>query len=148
MKIIFIKETQGVAKKNQIKEVAKGYALNYLLPKKIAIIATKEKIAEIHLKEKKQESKIKESKTVLDELSDKIQKLKLEIRAKANEEGHLFGGISNEDISKILKEKHDLEIDKNAIDLPHHLKKTGKHKVLIKLSPNQKIYLTIMIKAE
>ncbi len=147
MKVIFLKNIPG-AKKNQIKEVAKGYALNYLLPKKLAIIATADKITNL----KKIDNSIQKENKNLDQKIKKmieiISKLKITITAKVNQEGHLFGGIGSEDISKILKEKHNLKINKDSIDLTHHLKTIGEHKVAVKIAENKVTFLKIIIKKE
>ncbi len=137
MKVIFLKKVNNVAEKNDIKEVSNGFALNYLLPQKLAIPASKEKI-----KEKDQQHQ------KISKLAQQIQKIKLEIKAKVNDQGHLFGGISNEDITKLLKEKHNLDIDKNKIDLDHHLKSLGEHKVNIKINNSESPTLKVIIKKE
>lgn len=146
MKVIFLQDIPG-AQKNQVKEVANGYALNYLFPQKLAIPATREKIATLENKINKAEDTNKKANNQTEKLLKKINNLKISITAKANEEGHLFGGISNEDIQKTLKEKHNIDINKDVIDLPHHLKELGNHEVNIKID-NQETKLKIIIKSE
>jgi large subunit ribosomal protein L9 len=146
MKVLFLKDVPG-AKRNQIKEVADGYALNYLLPQKLAITATPEKIAKLEANPNPVKEKVENVNQETKKLLSTIKNLKIEISAKANEEGHLFGGVSNEDIHKILKEKHNLNINKDAIDLAHHLKELGNHKVSVKID-NQKAELKVIIKSE
>jgi large subunit ribosomal protein L9 len=144
MKVIFLKDVPG-AKKNQVKEVANGYALNYLLPQKLAIAATREKIATLGNKANKAEDDNKKVDNKTEKLLKTIKNLKISITAKADEEGHLFGGVGNEDIQKVLKEKHNIDINKDAINLPHHLKELGDHKVNIKIN-NQQAELKVIIK--
>ena len=146
MRVIFLKDTPG-AKKNRIKEVPKGYALNYLLPQKLAVVATPEKITALEKKVSQKQDDQQNTNSETEKLLKTIKNLKIEIQAKANKEGHLFGGISNEDIQKILKKEHNLDISKEAIELPHHLKEIGKHKVSIKIA-NSKTESTVNIKAE
>lgn len=146
MKIIFLQDTPS-GKKNQIKDVSTGYALNYLIPQKLAIPATKEKIKKIQDQQDKITDKIQKEKKQSNKTIDKIKSLKIEIKAKANKEGHLFGGISSKDIIKILKEKHNLDINKEAIELPHHIKEIGKHSILIKIK-DEKIELNLVIKTK
>jgi len=146
MKIIFLQDTPG-GQKNQIKDVADGYALNYLIPKKLAILATKEKIEKIQSQQEQIIQEAEKGKKQSNKIIDKIKSLKIEIKAKANQEGHLFGGISNEDICKILKEKHNLDLNKETIELTHHIKKIGKHNVPIKIN-KQKTELKVIIKPE
>ncbi|MCD4704623.1 50S ribosomal protein L9 [bacterium] len=148
MKVIFLKDVSGTAQKDEIKEVSNGFAVNFLIPKNLAVLATKKKIEQISFQIKKNINKEQKKDKKVNQLSHKIQKIKLEIKAKTNDEGHLFGGISDEDISKLLKEKHHLDIDKSKIDLPHHLKTIGEHKVAIKITNNETSFLTIIIKKE
>jgi len=146
MKVIFLKDIPG-AKKDQIKEVSSGYALNYLLPQKLAVIATLEKITALENKAISQRENTQKTNSKTEKLLKTIKNLKIEIKAKANQEGHLFGGVSNEDLQKILKEKFNLDINKEAIELPHHLKTIGNHKISIKIA-NQNTELIVRIKAE
>ena len=146
MKVIFLKDNPS-GKKDEIKEVSRGHALNYLLPHKITVVATPEKINSLQHQISpagKNEEKIN---TQTKKIVNTLKKLKVEIKAKANPAGHLFGGISNEDIQKILQEKHNLEINKEAIELPHHLKEIGEHEIDLKID-NHKTKLKIIIKAE
>jgi len=148
MKIIFLKDNPS-GKKNQVKEVANGYAQNYLLPQKIAIVATPEKVAALATSspDSPEEKKVENISSGIKKLLSTLKNLKIEITAKANKEGHLFGGISNEDIQKILQEKYNLDINKDAIELPHHLKELGNHKVKVKVD-NQEAELKVIIKSE
>jgi len=146
MKIIFLKDIPG-AKKNQIKEVANGYALNYLLPNNLAIVATPEKIAKLETINNPKQKQNKKTNNEAEKILKTIKNLKISFIAKANKEGHLFGGISSEDIQNILKEKHNLDINKETIELPRHLKKLGEHEIIIKIN-DQQAKLKIIIKAE
>jgi len=146
MKVIFLKDNPS-GKKDEIKEVSRGHALNYLLPHKIAIIATPEKVAALEANPNPEEKKIENISSGIKKLLSTLKNLKIEITAKANKEGHLFGGISNEDIQKILQEKYNLDINKDAIELPHHLKELGNHKVKVKVD-NQEAELKVIIKSE
>ncbi len=145
MKVIFLKDVKNVARKNDIKEVSNGYALNFLFPQGLAETATDKKIKELERKiynGKQKEVRIDKTEN---KLIDKIEKLKITISAKANEEGHLFGGIGPSDISKILKNKHKLDIDASKIELEHHLKTLGEHKVIIKIANGKQPFLSINI---
>lgn len=148
MKVLFLKDVTNVAKKDQIKEVSDGYAINFLIPKNIAIPATKDVVLKTTHKIINIEKEKKQKNSELEHLSDKLKNLKISFKAKANKEGHLFGGINNEDIVKKIKDIFQIEIEKDKINLDHHLKNLGTHKIKIKL-PNQKeTDLTINIEKE
>ncbi|MDD3284528.1 MAG: 50S ribosomal protein L9 [Patescibacteria group bacterium] len=146
MKVIFIKDLDSKNKKNDIKDVSSGYAINFLFPKKFAIPVTREKLEEVKSKNIKNQKEKDKEKEIIEKLSKKIQSLNIIIEEKANDEGHLFGSVDSNEISKILKEKHKLDIDKNKIDLPHHIKNIGEHKIPIKLSNNETPFLKVTIK--
>lgn len=148
MKVLFLKDVVNVAKKDEIKEVSDGYAINFLFPKKIAISATKDVVIKTSQKinhiQKEKNNKQKQA----ENLSKQLKNLKINIKAKANEEGHLFGGIKNDDIVKLIKDNFGITIDKDRINLDHHIKSLGSHNIEIKL-PNKEIgILKILIERE
>lgn len=145
MKVIFIKDLDSKTRKDDIKEVSSGYATNFLFPKKLAIPMSQEKIQEIKSKKLKNQKDIEKEKESIEKFSKKIQSLQIVIEEKANDEGHLFGSVDSNEISKILKEKFKIDLDKNKIDLPHHIKELGEHKVAIKLSNDETPFLKITI---
>lgn len=145
MKVIFIKDLDSKTRKDDIKDVSDGYALNFLFPKKFAMPVTRERLDEVKSKKIKNQKEIDREKETIEKLSKKIQSLNILIEEKANDEGHLFGSVDSNEISKILKEKHKLDIDKNKIDLPHHIKNVGEHKIPIKLSNNETPFLKVTI---
>ncbi len=146
MKIILLKNVSKLGSKFDIKEVSVGYAKNFLLPNKIAIIATKNSIARVK-KLMIQEKKISViSKDNFEKLAAKLKNSAITLEAKTNKEGKLFGSIDGEKIKKALKEQKGLKLSKNAkilIDKP--LKTIGEHKVNLILA-NKKITLKVIIK--
>ncbi|MDD4290296.1 MAG: 50S ribosomal protein L9 [Patescibacteria group bacterium] len=145
MKVIFLKDVKNVAKKDDIKEVSNGYALNYLFPQKLAELADDKKIKQLEKQIYNAKQKQTKHEKNLDNLSNKISKIKITISVKANEEGHLFGGITAQDLSKILKEKHNIEISPSKIKLEHHIKTLGEHKIAIKLGQKNESFLLLNI---
>jgi len=148
MKVLFLKDITNVAKKDQIKEVSDGYAINFLFPKNLAVPATKDVVIKTTQKIQSIEREKKEKNIQLEHLSDKLKNLKISFKAKANDEGHLFGGISIDDIIKKLKDTLQIEIEKDKINLEHHLKNIGLHKITIKLPNNKETELTVNIEKE
>ena len=148
MKVIFLKDVNGKAKKDEIKDVPSGYAINYLFPQKLAIIADPEKINKLKSEKNKITKELEKNINILKKLASKIKNVSITIEKEANEDGGLFGGVNNHDISKLLKENHQLEIDKNKIDLDHHLKQVGEHKVTINLDKGISSILKVIIKAK
>jgi large subunit ribosomal protein L9 len=131
MKIILLQDVVNVGKKYEMKNVSDGFARNFLIPRKLAKIATTQTIQEIELT-KKQGLKEKEiQQNLLEKNMDSLQDLKISIKEKANEKGHLFASIDSKDINKILKKEHHLEIPSEIIELEKPIKQIGEHKIKV-----------------
>lgn len=130
MKIILTKEIKKVGEAGDLVNVADGFARNYLLPNKFAIIATKGNIARIESIKKeaelaKLEVENKYKATVL-----KLADVELTFQRKADENGHLFGSVSENDIALALEEK-ELDVHRSNVNLEKHLKEIGSFDVEI-----------------
>lgn len=123
---MFTEDIPGQAKKYDIKEVTLGYYRNYLSPKRLAKLATKEDIKNLkELQEKTVEAK-KERIKNLTEQKAKLKSLTLKFEEKADDKGKLFGSVSEESIKEKLT-KEGFDVASIVIDNP--IKKVGKHKV-------------------
>ena len=131
MKVILLDNIVGLGRAGEIKSVKDGFARNFLLPKKMAELATKSR--EHHIQKISAKLSEKARKFHEDSLSqkDSLEKEEIEIKSKAGEEGKLFGSITNTDISLIFKER-GFDIDKKKI-LIDHIKTLGDYIVKIKL---------------
>ena len=133
MKVTLKTDIKGVGRKDDIINANDGYARNFLFPKQLAVEANKENLAK--LKEKKDSEAYRKEQELekAKEQAAKISGLTLELRVKAGENGKIFGGITSKEISEVLKEKHNIEIDKKRILLPETIKILGRFSVEIKL---------------
>ncbi len=131
MKVILLDNVIGLGKAGDIKNVRDGYARNFLLPQKVAEVATKSK--EKHLQRIASALSVKAKKFYDDAVAIKeaVEKEEIEIKAKAGEEGKLFGSITSADISLILINK-GFDIEKKKI-LLEHIKTIGDHTARIRL---------------
>lgn len=128
MKVILVKDVARLGRKSEIKDVPDGHALNFLIPRKLAIIATPESLKRVM----EQVSKIGEQKLNREqEFEGALQKLSettVMYTADANEQGHLFKGINKDDIAARM-EVLGIAITKNHINLEHPIKSLGVHEV-------------------
>ena len=146
MKVIFLQNIKGVAQIGDIKNVADGYARNFLLPKKLAQAANTDsvKMAEtLKLKREKQYETDKEGSL---ELAKALEGVTLEFAEDANDEGHLYGSINEKKIAHTLKEK-GINLKEEYINLPQHLKTVGEHEVELELHPEVKAKIKVVISA-
>ena len=110
MKVIFLKDVRGIGHTGDIKNVADGYAANFLFPKQLAEPATEAKVKQL---ESQKEALLAARKQEAEALSAKIKSLmgaQITIAAKATEKGGLFKAIGAKDIAKALLEQHTAEI--------------------------------------
>ena len=130
MKVILLKDVENIGKKDDIKNVAKGFARNFLFPKKLAEPATKETIKELEKQKLLEEQEAEQELKTTQEIVSKIDGLEIEIPAKADEEGKLYGSINEIEIIKIFKVK-GFEIKKKQIKIPQPIKEIGEYPITI-----------------
>jgi large subunit ribosomal protein L9 len=133
MKVVFLQDVKGQGKKGDIKDVSDGYARNYLLPRKLASEATADTLNAIKLKEKAKAAQAAKEKALAEEYAKKLDAVQVTVRAKAGSGGKLFGAVTNEAISKALKEQFDMDIEKNKIVQGDPIKSFGSYTVKAKL---------------
>lgn len=148
MKVILIKDDKNLGPKGSIVNAKTGYARNFLIPRGVAIEATKENM-ETWKKNKIEEEKIeKENRAKAMEDKKKIEDITLTIKAKAGEGGRLFGAITSSDIAKNLKSEYKIDVDKKKIDLAENIKEVGIKKIDIKLYTDVVATLKVNIRPE
>lgn len=133
MKVILIEDVKSLGKKGDIVNAKDGYARNYLFPGKLAIEANKANL-EQNKREKAemQEQKEKEIEQAK-KLAENINNMTVEIKAKASEDGKLYGSITSKDIATHLKNEENLEVDKRKIQLDEPIRNIGTIHVKIKI---------------
>jgi len=147
MKVILVKDIAKMGLVGSVIKVADGYARNYLLPKKIVILATKSNLAKIETIKKKAELEKLEIENHFKALALKINETTLTFTRKADENDHLFGSVSENDIVNSLAEK-GIEIHKSAVDIQKHLKEIGSFDVQIAFSSEITANLKVNIEKE
>ena len=146
MKVILLQDIKNVGKKEEIINANDGYARNYLFPKKLAIEATKDNLAKLQAKKTSEANKKQAEIELNKQIAKQIEKIELQIKTKAGENGKIFGGITSKEISEELKKQYKIEIDKKKIVLKEAIKTLGKFKVEIKFGDgiNGKLTLNII----
>ena len=134
MKIILQQDVKGQGKKGQLVEVSDGYARNYLLPRKLAVVATHDNMAVMKQQEKARLRKLEHDKAVAKDLADKLQGIVVKIPARSGGTGgKLFGAVTSKEISEALLGQYGIEIEKNKIIQEEHIKSFGSYEIKCKL---------------
>jgi len=132
VKVIFIDDVPNVARVGQTKDVANGYARNFLFPRKLAVLANSQAAAsvEAHLKKLVKQHAVEEAQMA--ELAKKINGLEITLRAKVGENDKLYGSITAADIAEALSKAAGVLIDKKNVALAEPIKQAGVCDVTIK----------------
>ena len=148
MKVLLLQEVKGVGEAGQVKEVAEGYARNYLIPKKLAVAATPAALKEHEQRqaaEKKRQAKIDEE---MRELGKKISASSVTIRSKVGEGGKLYGSVTTADVAEAMERQLGLAVDKRKIEIEEPIRHVGEYKVPVKLSKNVGATITVIVEGE
>lgn len=133
MKVVFLKDVKGKGKKGEVKEVAVGYAQNFLIKNGYAVEASAQAMSQLQgqkrLEEKNAAAELEEAQA----LKEKVEALTIEMTAKSGEGGRLFGSISTKQIADTLQKKHGIKIDKRKMSLSDGIRALGYTNVPVKL---------------
>jgi len=147
MKIILLKDIPKVGRKYDIKEVSEGYALNLLIPRGLAQIATIKAVKNIEtLKSKDLVGRKVQGELLLKNL-EVIKTLVLNIKEKANEKGHLFAGITKERLMEEIIKTARLNLDPESIELEKSIKEIGEYKVTVEVM-GKKAEFTVVVEGK
>lgn len=134
MKVIFLKDVKGKGKKGEVKNVAEGYARNYLFPNGLAVEATKSNMKNLEAQKKSEQKKKEEELQEAKQFKEELESMTIEIKAKSGEGGRLFGAISTKQIAEALA-KANKKVDKRKIMLEEPIRALGYTNVPIKIHP-------------
>ena len=130
MKVILLKDVENLGKKGDVKTVANGHARNFLIPKKLVQIATKEALKELEQQKEQEAHEAEEALKKIEEIVSQIDGLELEILEKVDESGKLYGSINDVKICQLLKDK-GFEVKKSQIKILQPIKEIGEYPVTI-----------------
>ncbi len=148
MKIILLEDVAGTGKAGEIKEVSKGYAKNFLLPRRLASLATPTvtKQVESRLEKEKLEESVDREKLI--ELAQQIEGKEIHFKARLGAGERLFGSITAADVAEELSRAIGSVIDKRKIDIEKPFRKTGSYEIAVKLASDIKPKITVVIEEE
>lgn len=132
MQVILTQDVKGQGKKGQMVNVSDGYARNFLLPKGLATEATKSNINDLKGKKESLEYKIKTETEEAQRIVDKMKEIEVVIKAKAGDNGKLFGSVTSKDVADELTKQHHIKLDKKKFVLPDGIKMLGVTEVTVK----------------
>ncbi|MBA2874352.1 large subunit ribosomal protein L9 [Anoxybacillus caldiproteolyticus] len=135
MKVIFLKDVKGKGKKGEIKNVADGYAQNFLFKQGLAIEATPANLKALEAQKNKEKRQAEEELEKAKQLKEQLEQLTVQIFAKAGEGGRLFGSVTSKQIAEALQSQYQIKVDKRKIELDDAIRALGYTNVPVKLHP-------------
>jgi len=148
MEILFIKDVPGVGKAGQTKNVADGYARNYLLPRHLAIIASPSAVKQAEALKLAAAKRDAETLQEAQLLANALNALQLKFTVKAGANDRLFGAITAADISERLEKEHQIHLDKRKLELDHPIKDLGERSIPVKLHPQVDAGVRVLVERE
>ena len=133
MKVILLRDVRGVGKKFDIKDVAEGHALNLLIPRGLAKVATANAISKVKVEIARDEDRKKVQEDLIIKNLTNLGELIIHIKEKANPKGHLFAGVHQDEIAVLVKKESELDLDPSWIMLEKPIKEVGEHEIHVKV---------------
>ena len=133
MKVILLENVKPLGKKDEIVEVAEGYARNFLFPRKLAILADNKAVNDLKGKEASRQYRVEEERKAAKELAGRLAEVTVKIRSASGADGRLYGAVTAKDIAEALEKDFGITVDKRKLDLAENIKSYGTYAVSVKL---------------
>ena len=145
MKVILLQDVEGLGKAGDLKDVANGYARNYLLPRQLAAGATPSLVANRQQRIAAEQRKLEKQAELNRQQADRLGQVVLTFKARVGSQGRLYGSITSQDIATGLREAEGLTVDRRVIDLPNPIRSTGTFTVPVKIAPRLEPKITVNV---
>jgi len=148
MKVVLKARVEGLGDPGEVKEVADGYARNYLLPRGLAIPASKAALAAIEARKaaaaRRQAAELRQHQA----LAQRLNSLSVVVRQRVGESGRLYGSVTSADIAEALSQELGQQFDKRKIELEEPIRQLGTFTVPVRVAPHLNATLTVVVVPE
>jgi large subunit ribosomal protein L9 len=145
VKVILLQDVEGLGKAGDLKEVANGYARNYLLPRRLAAGATPSLIANRSQRIAAEQRKLEKQAELNRQLAERLAQITLTFKAKVGRQGRLYGSITSQDVASALQEAEGITVDRRVIGLSEPIRSLGTFSVPVKVATNQEPKITVNV---
>lgn len=145
MKVILLQDVEGLGKAGDLKDVANGYARNYLLPRRLAAGATPELLANHQQRIAAEQRKREKQQESNQQQAERLGQVSLTFKARVGRQGRLYGSITSQDIAAGLRESEGITIDRHLIELREPIRTLGTFKVPVKLAQKLEPEITVNV---
>src|SRR6266852_2265713 len=145
MKVILLQDVDGLGNAGDLKEVANGYARNYLLPRQLAAGATPSLVANRQQHIASEQRKLEKQAEQNRQQAERLGQVTLTFKARVGSQGRLYGSITSQDIAAGLRESEGIAIDRRMIDLPEPIRALGTFQVPVKIAQKLEPKITVHV---
>ena len=145
MRVILLQDVDGLGKAGDLKDVANGYARNYLLPRQLAAGATPSLIANRQQRIAAEQRKLEKQSELNRQQAERLGQVTLTFKARVGSQGRLYGSITSQDIAAGLREAEGIVIDRRMIDMSEPIRTTGTFKVPVKIASKLQPEITVNV---
>jgi large subunit ribosomal protein L9 len=148
MRVVFLDEVEGVAHAGEIKNVADGYARNFLLPRKLAAAATTATMQQAEARARAIAQEQEKADSAARAVAQKLETAPIVLRARAGEQGRLFGSVTASDIADEINRRSGSALEHRQILLEAPIKEVGTFQVPVNLTRNVRAEITVEVQPE
>lgn len=148
MKVILTREVESLGQRDDLVNVAEGYARNYLVPRKLAVPATKANLGELEKRLKIEEGRGEKMLAETKDLAERIAEVQVTIQGKVGEGTKLYGSITHADIADALEQQTGIKIDKRKIEMEESIKSLGSYDIPIRFHGEAIAHLKVEVVGE
>jgi large subunit ribosomal protein L9 len=147
MKVVLQKPVDKLGAPGDVVDVADGYARNYLVPRGIAVKATRGMVRHQESLKRAHEARVAKGKTDAEATASRLMGTRLVVSARAGEEGRLFGSITADAVAEQIREQAGVEVDRRDVHLAEPIRSVGVHEVRVRLYPEVEPILSVEVVA-
>jgi large subunit ribosomal protein L9 len=145
MKVILLQNVEGLGQAGDMKDVANGYARNYLLPRRLAAGATPSLVANREQRIAAEQRRLAKLAEQNQQMAERLGQIALTFKAKVGSQGRLYGSITSQDIATALRDAENISIDRRTIDLSEPIRSLGTFSVPVKISTGVEPKVTVNV---
>jgi large subunit ribosomal protein L9 len=145
MRVILLQDVEGLGKAGDLKDVANGYARNFLLPRRLAAGATPALLANHQQRVAAEQRKLEKQAEQNRQQAERLNQISLTFKARVGRQGRLYGSITSQDIAAGLRESAGISIDRRVIDLPNPIRALGTYMVPVKIAQKLEPKITVNV---
>ena len=148
MKVVLLEDVANVGRAGEVKEVADGYGRNFLLPRKLALLATPSALKAAEAQLQKEKERQQRFTAEITKLAEQLEGLLITFKEKVSSEDRLYGSVRDSDIARELSQLTGLDIAKEKIELEDPIRQLGEYEVPVRLSENLAPKIRVVITGE